>query len=132
MVKRSEGTVRIEFDKAEIETEPRGLDRAKFLCESYSKSSVSLDDRELEKLVLTGRIIETGEEINVSGARILDSEQKVVNTGLWVKIKDGRVQFGTLVKVLMKYSLKKIEDMLGKEFFVLRDERGFWILDGVD
>ena len=90
------------YDKVKIEIKPRGLRKATFLCESYSKSSVNLNYREIEKLTLQGKIVETGKEVCVSEARVLDSEQKITNSGLWINIKDGKLQFGTLAKVLIK------------------------------
>lgn len=80
------------------------------------------------KLFIQGTVKETGEEIEVSQARVIGKDKTPREAGMWVKEIAGKLRIGTTVSMLRHYRIPSIGAVDGKEFRVEKNPQGYWII----
>ena len=120
------------YRDAPLQKKGKRKEKSRFVCNDYTIESVELEDKKLDKLVLVGEEVGSRRSLKLSEVRLVDKDDKVVDWGMWLKKdKKGAICYGAVVRFLYRFNLKKVDDVIGFEFPIVRTKRNYWVVDAV-
>jgi len=121
-----------EYAKAPLETKINRKEKSTFVCKDYCIKTLDFGDKKFNKLILNGEEVESGKDLKISEIRLIDGENKISEWGMWIrKNQRGAISYGAVVRFLMRFRLKRVGDVIGVEFPIVRAKNNYWMLDAV-